>query len=174
MGASSTVPCQFAVTTNTWLLTQVRVEFLAGWKDELPLANPSFKFSAHLHGVDWTDIRAMWRVFCNRSPRDSPPNIPAEPYACGLSLNTSYHLLQNYSMLATQRATLLHSTTGDIQTPDFLTTPNNALQLRQVLRKTRQSHSSRLQFDGDDHNQPGSADIPDSDLPEPDFGAFEL
>jgi ribonuclease HI len=174
MGASSTIPCQFAVTTKTWLLTQARAEFLARWKDELPLANPSFKFPAHLHGVDWADTRAIWRVFCNRSPSDSPPNIPAEPCPCGLGLNSSHHLLQNCSMLATQRATLLHSTTGDIQTPDFLTTPNNALPLRQFLRKTGLGHSSHLHFDGGDHNRPDSTDISDSDSPEPDFGAFEL
>jgi len=55
LGASSTIPYQFAVTTKTWLLTQVRLEFLARWKNELPLANPSLKFPSHLRGVDWAD-----------------------------------------------------------------------------------------------------------------------
>jgi len=65
LGASSTIPYQFAVTTKTWLLTQVRSEFLARWKNELPVANPSVKFPSHLCGVDWADTQAIWRVFCN-------------------------------------------------------------------------------------------------------------
>jgi len=65
LGASSTIPYQFAVTTKTWLLTQAGAEFLACWKNELPLSNPSFKFAAHLHGVNRADTCTIWRVFCN-------------------------------------------------------------------------------------------------------------
>jgi hypothetical protein len=172
MGASSTTPCRFAVTTKAWLLTQARAEFLARWKNELPLSNPSFKFPTHLHGVDWADTRAIWRVFCNRSPTDTPPNITADPCPCGLDLNSSHHLLRDCPLLATQRATLLLSTTGDIQTPGFLTTPQNALPLRHFLRKTGLGYSSRLQFDGG-NNLTDITDASDSASPEPDFGAFE-
>ena len=126
-GVSATTPCRFAVTTKTWLLSQAQAEFLAWWKKELPLSNPSFKFPAHLHGVDWADTRVIWRVFCNQSPTDSLPNITAEPCPCGLDLNSSHHLLRDCPLLAAQRATLLNSTTGNIQTLGFLTAPQNTL-----------------------------------------------
>jgi len=102
LGASSKTPCQFSLTTKTWLLTQAQAEFLACWKNELPLSNPSFKFPTNLHGVDWANTRAIWRVFGNRSPTDSPPNITADPCPCGLDLNSSHHLLQDCPLLARQ------------------------------------------------------------------------
>jgi hypothetical protein len=172
MGASSTTPCQFALTTKTWLLTQARAELLARWKKELPLSSPSFKFPSHLHGVDWADTRAMWRVFSNRSPTDPPPNITADPCPCGLDLNSSHHLLRDCPLLAMQRADLVHSTTGDIQTLGFITAPQNALPIRQFLRRTGLGHSTHLHFDGD-HHMPDSADDTCSASSEPDFGVFE-
>jgi len=54
-GASSGVPCHFALTTKTWLLAQARAELLQRWKTELPLSKPSFKFSSHIHGMDWAN-----------------------------------------------------------------------------------------------------------------------
>jgi len=171
-GANATTPCRFPVTTKTWLLTQARAEFLARWKKELPLANPSFKFPAHLHGVDWADTRAIWRVFCNRSPTDPPPSITADPCPCGLDLNSSHHLLRACPLLAAQRAALLHSTTGDIESLGFLTAPQNTLPLRNFLRKTGLGHSSQLRFD-DDHNPKYGSYTSDSASSEPDFDAFE-
>jgi ribonuclease HI len=172
MGASSTAPCHFALTTKTWLLTQARAEFLARWKQELPLSTPSFKFPDHLHGIDWADTRAIWRVFCNRSPSDNPPNLDANPCPCGLDFQTSHHLLRDCPLLATQRSALLAATIGDIQSLNFLTTPRNAVPLRRFLRATGLGYSAHLRF-GEDHNTTYSADDTDSDSPEPDFGAFE-
>jgi len=155
LAASSIIPCQFAVMTKSWLLAKAWSEFLAHWKNELPLANPSFKFPSHLCGVDWADTPVIWRVFCNRSPSDPPPNITAKPCTCGLDLNSSLHLLRDCPLLATQRAILLHSTVGNIQTPGFLTTAQNTLPLRQFLRKTGLGHSSHLNFNS-------SQDLPET------------
>ena len=44
-GASSTVPCRFALTTKAWLFAQARMSFLKRWKQELPLSDPSLKIS---------------------------------------------------------------------------------------------------------------------------------
>jgi ribonuclease HI len=174
MAASSTVPCRFAVTTKYWLLAQARKGFLERWKRELPLSNPSFKFPSHLRGIDWADTRAMWRVFCNRSPSDPPPNITADPCPCGLSLISSHHLLQECALLARQRTELQHSTTGDIQTASFLTTPRNVQPIRRFLRATGLGHSTHLCFDNSSNDSPmNDADDTSSDSPEPDFGAFE-
>jgi ribonuclease HI len=172
LGASSTTPCQFALTTKTWLLTQARAEFIQRWKTELPLSNPSFKFPAHLHGIDWADTRALWRVFCNRSPSDTPPNIDAALCPCRRAPFTSHHLLRDCQLLATERSTLLSSTVGDIQSLDFLTAPENALALRRFLRATGLGHSAHLHLEGDQTTIIHDSDDSDSDSPEPDFGAF--
>ena len=174
MAASATVPCRFALTTKYWLLAQARKGFLERWKKELPLSNPSFKFPCHLQHVDWTDTRAMWRVFCNRSPSDPPPNITADPCPCGLSLNSSHHLLQECVLLTKQRTELLQSTTGDIQTASFLTAPRNVKPICRFLRATGLGHSTHLCFDNRSHDSPmNDADDTSSDSPEPEFGAFE-
>jgi len=171
-GASSTIPCRFARTTKAWLFAQAQRSFLKRWQQELPLSNPSFKFPAHLHGVDWADTRAMWRVFCNRSPTDPPPNIPADPCPCGLDLNTSHHLLRDCLLLVAERTKLLHSTTGDIHTPSYITAPQNAPAIRRLLRATGLGHTTHLCFDKH-HDHADDLDDSDSDSPEPDFGAFE-
>jgi ribonuclease HI len=173
LGASSATPCQFALTTKTWLLTQARAEFIQRWKTELPLSNPSFKFPAHLHGIDWADTRALWRVFCNRSPSDTPPNIDAGLCPCGLAPYTSHHLLRDCPLLATERITLLSSAVGDIQSLDFLMAPENSLALRRFLRATGLGHSVHLRLEGDPTTITRDSDDSDSDSPEPDFGAFD-
>jgi len=172
LGASSTMaPCRFALTTKTWLLTKARAEFLKHWKQVLTLSTPSFKFPSHLHGKDWADTRALWWVFCNRSPTDSPPNLAADPCPCGLDLNSSHHLLRDCPLLASQCTELVRAATGDIQTPGFITAPQNFLPLRQFLLATGLGHSVHLCFATD--STMIRADDTDSDSPELDFGAFE-
>jgi hypothetical protein len=139
----------------------------------LPLSTPSFKFPSHLHGKDWADTRALWRVFCNRSPTDPPPNITADPCPCGLDLNSSHHLLRDCPLLASQRTELIKSATGDIQTPGFITAPENFLPLRRFFRMTGLGHTTHLCFEGAADSTRIHADDTDSDSPEPDFGVFE-
>ena len=171
LGASSATPCQFARTTKTWLLTQARAEFIQRWKTELPLSKPSFKFPDHLRNIDWADTRALWRVFCNCSPSDTPPNIDADLCPCGLAPYTSHHLLRDCPLLAIERTTLLSSTASDIQSPDFLTAPENSLALRRFLRATGLGHSAHLHLG--DHTTMYTTGDSSSDSPEPDFGVFE-
>ena len=172
LGALSTTPCQFALTTKTWLQTQARTELFRRWKTELPLSKPSFKFPDHLHNVDWADTRALGRVFCNHSPTDSPLNIDAGLCPCGSAPYTSLHLLRDCPLLAVERTTLLSSAVGDIQSPDFILAPENSLPLRRFLRATGLGHSAHLCLDGD-HTTTHSTNNSGSDSPEPDFGAFE-
>jgi len=173
LGASSATPCQFALTTKIWLQTQTRAEFIRQWKTDLPLANPSFKFLGHLHNINWADTRALWRVFCNRSPSDTPPNIDAGLCPCGSALYTSLHLLHDCPLLATPRTTLLSSAIGNIQSLNFLLAPENSLPLCRFLRVTGLGHSVHLRFEGEQTAMHNTEDT-DSDSPEPDFGAFDL
>jgi ribonuclease HI len=171
MGTSLPTPCQYSRTTKVWLQTQARAQLLRRWKQELPLSNPSFTFPSHLQGVDWADTRALWRVFCNRSPSDPHPNQTADPCPCGQDLHTSHHLLRDCKLLVTQRSKLQRSTTGDIQSLTFLTNPANWVGLRNFLRDTGLGHITNISYD----RQPIqlSEDASDSDSPEPDFGVFE-
>ena len=132
-----------------------------------------FKFPDRLHGVDWADTRTMWRVFCNRSPSDSPPNINADPCPCGLSLNSSHHLLRDCSLLATKCATLLRSATGDIQTASFIIPFENTQPICRYLQATGLGHSTCLCFEKDDDSTIDGANDTSSRSPEPDFGTFE-
>jgi len=172
LGASSTTPCQFSLTTKTWLLAQAQAEFIRRWKTELPVSNPSFKFPNHLHDISWADTQALWRVFCNRSPSDTPPNVDAGPCPCGLAPYTSLHLLHDCPLLAVHRTTLLSSATEDIQSLDFLMAPENLLPLRRFLRATGLGHSVHLRFEGTQTNN-RCTNNSNSDSPEPDFGVFD-
>ena len=165
-------PMPIRTHTKTWLLAQARAELLQRWKTELPLSKPSFKFPSHLHGVTWADTRAIWRVFCNQAPSNPPPNITTDPCPWGMDLISSHHLLRECLLLATQRELLRQSTTGDIQSPDFITSPENSAPLRKFLRATGLGYSPLICFD-ENHNTPYSTDASDLDSPKPDFGAFE-
>jgi len=173
MAASSAIPCRFATKTKCWLLTQARKEFLARWKMELPCSHPSFKFQGHLCGIDWADTRAMWQVFCNRSPSDPPPNIPADLCPCGLNLNSWHHLLQDCILLTKQCTELLRSTTGNIQTVRFITIPTNIQLICRFLRATGLGQSTNLRFNANADSPMNDGEDTSSDSPEPDFGAFE-
>jgi len=155
-----------------WLQTQARAEFFRRWKTELPLSKPSFKFPHHLRNVDWAVTQAVWRVFCNHSPTNTPPNIDAGSYPCGSVPCTSLHLLHDCPLLAVERTTLLSSAVGKIQSSDFMLAPENSLPLRRFLRATGLGHSAHLCLDGD-HTTTYSTNDSGSDSPEPDFGAFE-
>jgi len=87
-GVGSSVPCSFTLTTKTWLLVQARAQFMERWKTQCPLSMPSFTFPKHLQEVEWADTRALWRVFCSRTPTDPPSNITADPYPYGMDLVT--------------------------------------------------------------------------------------
>jgi len=171
-GASYGVPCRFTLTAKTRLLAQARGELLQRWKTELPLSKPSFKFPSHLHRVNWADTQAIWRVFCNRSPSDPPPNIKADPCPYGTDLTSSHHLLRDCPLLMPQRALLHKATTGDIQSLEFITAPENSNPLRHFLPATVLGHSALIRFDGS-HKTPDCTNASDSASPKPDFGAFE-
>jgi len=89
-----------------------------------------------------------------------------------MDLTSSHHLLRDCPLLTLQRVLLCKATTGDIQSLEFITTPENTNPLRHFLRATSLGHSALIRFDGN-HNTPDCTDVSDPDSPEPDFGAFE-
>jgi hypothetical protein len=89
-----------------------------------------------------------------------------------MDLISSHHLLRECPLLVSQRTLLRQSTTGDIQSLEFITAPENSPPLRQFLRATGLGHSALIRFD-EGHNTPDDTDASDSDSPEPDFSVFE-
>jgi len=172
MGTSLPVPCQHTITMKVWLQTQARAQLLQRLKQELPLSNPSFTFPTHLHGVDWADTCALWRVFSNRSLSDLHPNKTANPCPCGQDLHTSHHLLQECTLLTQKRSRMQLSTSGDLESLTFLTNPANGLGLRNFLRATGLGHTINISYDRQPTPLEGDG-VSDSDSPEPDFGTFE-
>ena len=172
MGTSLPTPCQYSLTTKVWLQTQARAQLLQRWKQELPLSNPSLSFPTHLRGVDWADTRALWRVFCNRSPCDPHLNKTADPCPCRQDEYTSHHLLRNCTLLAQRCSQMQLLTSGDLETLTFLTNPMNWVGIRNFLRGTGLGYTTNITYD----KKPACAsrdEVSDSDSPEPDFGAFE-
>jgi len=106
----------------------------------------------------------MWRLFCNRSPSDSPPNIPADPCPYGLDLATSHHLLCDCPLLVAERTKLLQSTTSNIHILSYITAPQNAPAIRRFLRATGLGHTPHLCINK--HHGPATGlDDSDSDSP---------
>jgi len=81
-------------------------------------------------------------------------------------------LLRDCPLLTLQRVFLCKATTGDIQSLEFITTPENTNPLHHFLQATGLGHAPLIRFDGN-HNTPDCTDGSDSDSPEPDFGTFE-
>jgi hypothetical protein len=76
-GATNTnVKCQHAVTTKTWMLAESKGQFLLAWKQKLPDSKPSLQYPPQMSSYNWTETRALARVYCNRSPTDNGPYKP--------------------------------------------------------------------------------------------------
>jgi ribonuclease HI len=86
-GAASTAPpCEHARATKTWMLAESKRQLRTKWTQELPDARPGLSFPAHLRGYQWVDTRALWRLYCRRTPTDRDPArgpVAAEPCPCG-------------------------------------------------------------------------------------------
>ena len=64
------------------------------------------------------------------------------------------------------------STTGDIQSPSYLTTPANAPAIRRFLRATGLGHTKTISYN-ENPTTPPCDDSPNGDTPKPEFGSFE-
>jgi len=89
-----------------------------------------------------------------------------------MDLTSSHHLLQDCPLLTPQWVLLCKATTGDIQSQEFITAPENTNLLHHFLRATGRGHSALIRFDGN-HNTPDCTDVSDPNSHEPDFCAFE-
>ena len=67
---------------------------------------------------------------------------------------------------------LCKATTGDIQSLEFITTPENTNPLRHFLQATGLGHSTLIRLDGN-HNEPDCTNGSDLDSHELDFSALE-
>jgi ribonuclease HI len=86
-GADATAsPCKHARATKTWMLAESKRKLRSRWTQELSDARPGLRFPLHLRGYQWVDTRALWRLYCRRTPSDRDPArgpVAAEPCPCG-------------------------------------------------------------------------------------------
>jgi ribonuclease HI len=86
--------CKHACATKTWMLAHSKQQLHSKWAHELPEARPGMRFPAHLRDYRWVDTRAMWRLYCRRTPSDRDPArgpVAAEPCPCGDGILSGGH-----------------------------------------------------------------------------------
>jgi ribonuclease HI len=66
--AATASPCKHARATKTWMLAESKWKLRSRWTQELPDARPGLRFPPHLRGYQWADTRALWRLYCRRTP----------------------------------------------------------------------------------------------------------
>jgi hypothetical protein len=118
IGASSnTRNCAHICTTKTWFLAGTRRIFLSTWKSELGWA--SFELPPYIRSLKFSESRALFRLFCHRTPTDPRPQGDPEPCPYGDGNMTSPHLFVTCKRFDHGRHIMETSTTGTIDTHDF-------------------------------------------------------
>jgi hypothetical protein len=73
-------------------------------------------FSLHLKHMRWKDTRALFRMFCNRTPNDPRMGDDRNPCPCGTDLISGRHLFIHCTLLAVERAAISSLTGEEIET----------------------------------------------------------
>jgi ribonuclease HI len=92
---AATTPCVHAHATKTWMFAESKRQLRSKWAQEFPDARPGMHFPAHLRGHQWVDTRALWRLYCRRTPSDRDPArgpAAADPCSCGDGILSGGHV----------------------------------------------------------------------------------
>jgi hypothetical protein len=157
--------CPDACTSKSWLYAESKRILLRKWKLELPSAKASLSYPKSFKCLKWAETRALFRVFCNRTPSDPLPNKDQEPCICGQDFISGRHLLTACSKFQRTRDKLLKSLSGNIELESFILDPKNVRDIVDFLKATAIGYSSKLRPDG---VAPGKCS------PEPESGIFDL
>jgi hypothetical protein len=75
--------CQHACATKAWWYTEARKRYLGKWLMELGIKHSLDKYSEEHRNMTFAQARALYRVFCNRTPSDCLPQKEPEQCPCG-------------------------------------------------------------------------------------------
>ena len=161
-----------ASTTKTWLYAEAKRILLRKWQKELPSAHASLSYPSALKNVKWSESRAQFRVYCNRTPSDPFPSDPPSLCLCGEDTVSGRHLFASCPLYAHSRGLLRERTFGDIHSDDYILDPRNYSAIIKFLRKTGIGFSDNPRPDNSDSTDDEQASEEDS-LDELDVGDFE-
>jgi ribonuclease HI len=135
-GAGGKLTCSDAVTTKAWMQATIKAKLRARWKEELPLSNASPSFHTPLKGLPWNHSRALFRVFCSRTPNDPHPNETPDECPCGTGTLTSKHLTTTCPSFDAPRTQLKSKIDGPLDIPNLTMNPRNMPATIRFLRLT--------------------------------------
>jgi hypothetical protein len=72
--------CPYA--TKSWRYTEARKRYLEKWRMELGMKHSPNRYLAEHRNMSFTQARALYRVFCNRTPIDRLPQKESERCSC--------------------------------------------------------------------------------------------
>jgi hypothetical protein len=70
--------CQHACATKAWRYTEARKRYLGKWRMELGIKHSPDRYSEEHRNMAFAQARALYRVFCNRTPIDCLPQKEPE------------------------------------------------------------------------------------------------
>jgi ribonuclease HI len=128
--------CPHACTTKTWLYAESRRILSKRWKEELPSSHASLTLPGWLKNLKFSESRALFRVYCNRTPSDAYPSEPPQPCQCGQDMVSGRHLFSSCAQFEAERQKLISETFGDITSDKYFFDPRNVVHIVRFLRKT--------------------------------------
>jgi ribonuclease HI len=170
-GAAATAsPCKHARATKTWMLAESKRQLRLKWTQELPDAHPGLRFPAHLRGYQWADTRALWRLYCRRTPSDRDPAmgpVAAEPCPCGDGFLSGGHAFIECRLFRRARKHMQTTSPGRLSRA-YVLDPKHTQAVMTFLRTTGLGYRAELRYEdgemaGMDENEV-EADGVDTDL----------
>jgi hypothetical protein len=163
--------CAHICTTKTWFLAETRWIFLSTWKSEPGWA--SSKLPLYTRSLKFGKSRALFRLFCHRTPTDPRPQDDPEPCPCRDGNMTSSHLFVTRKRFDHGRHIMETSTTGAIDTHDFLLEPDNVAPIITFLKKTGIWFTKSLRCDHSDEEEMTETEGDDGEIGDLEVEAFE-
>jgi ribonuclease HI len=149
-GAAATAsPCKHARATKTWMLAESKRQLRSKWTQELPDARPGLRFPAHLRGYKWADTRALWRLYCRRSPTDRDPArgpAAAEPCPCGDGFLSGGHAFIECRLLKRARKRMQTTSPGRLSRA-YVLDPKHTQAVITFLRTTGLGFRAELRYE---------------------------
>jgi hypothetical protein len=137
--------CAHTFSSKAWLLTTTRAQFNLNLEKEIPQAFYNLTFPPHLRLLKWNDTRAIFKIFCNRTPNESCHPQEPEPCPYGEGFRSGHHLFIHCRLLAAER--LKMTTKNGLEIESNLYTSMMGAKATQQNHTLSTDYRSRIQKD---------------------------
>jgi ribonuclease HI len=147
--AATATSCKHARATKTWMRAESKRQLRSKWAQELPDARPGMPLPAHLRGYQWVDTRALWRLYCCRTPTDRDPArgpVAAEPCPCGDGFLSGGHAFIECRLFKRARKRMLTTSPGRLSRA-YVLDPKCTQALVTFLRTTGLGYRAELRYE---------------------------